>query len=54
MRFTPYLILLAIAGALFAIAALNLDAGIPALDFVALGLVFVTAALVAEHMRGGR
>ena len=52
MKFTPYLILLGVAGGLFILAALRI--GIPALDFVALGLVFLTAALVAEHMRGGR
>ena len=52
MRFTPYLILLGIAGALFVLAALRI--GLASVDFVALGLFFLTAAFVAEHMRGSR
>lgn len=52
MRFTPYLILLGVAGALFILAALGI--GLASLDFVALGLFFLTAAFVVEHMRGGR
>jgi len=50
MRFTPYVILLGIAGALFVLAALRI--GIPALDFTALGLAFLAAAFVVERMRG--
>jgi len=49
MRFTPYLILLGIAGALFILAALRI--GLASLDFTALGLFFLTAALVVERMR---
>ena len=48
MRFTPHLILLGIAGALFVLAALGI--GLATLDFVALGLAFLTAALVVERI----
>lgn len=48
MRFTPYLVLLGIAGALFVLAALRI--GIAALDFTALGLAFLASAFVVERM----
>ncbi len=47
MRINAYVVLMGIAGALFVLAALNI--GIQNLDFVALGLAFVAAALVAER-----
>lgn len=50
MKVTAYLVLLAVAGALFLLAGLRI-ALIPALDFAALGLFFLTAAWVVEHMR---
>ena len=50
MRFTPYVILLGVAGALFLLAAFRI--GIPSLDFVALGLAFLAAAFVVERVRG--
>lgn len=48
MKITAHLVLLAIAGALFVLAALRIV--IPALDFVALGLAFLTASFVAERV----
>jgi hypothetical protein len=48
MKLTARLVLLGIAGALFLLAALNI--AIQALDFVALGLFFLTTSFVAEHM----
>jgi hypothetical protein len=50
MKFTPYVILLGIAGALFVLAALRI--GIAALDFTALGLAFLAGAFVVERVRG--
>jgi len=47
MKFTAYLIMLGIAGALFLLAAFNI--GIETLDFVALGLAFFSAAFVVER-----
>ena len=47
MKFTAHMVLLGIAGALFLLAAFNI--GIEALDFVALGLAFFSAAFVVEH-----
>ena len=48
MKITAYLVLLALAGALFLLQAINIR--IQTLDFVAAGLFFLTAAFVAEHM----
>ncbi|HUG47649.1 MAG TPA: hypothetical protein VMP67_04485 [Candidatus Limnocylindria bacterium] len=48
MKLTAQLVLLAIAGALFVLAALNI--GIENLDFVALGLAFFAASFAAERM----
>jgi len=48
MKVTAHLILLAIAGALFVLAALGIT--IPALDFVALGLAFFAASFAAERL----
>jgi hypothetical protein len=48
MRITPRLILLGIAGALFLLASLNIKLSL--LDFVALGLFFLTTSFVLEHM----
>jgi hypothetical protein len=48
MKVTAHIVLLGIAGALFLVATIGLEFG---LNLVALGLLFVTAALVAERMR---
>jgi hypothetical protein len=48
VKFNAYLILLGIAGALFLLAALNIS--IQSLDFVALGLAFLTTSFVVERM----
>jgi hypothetical protein len=51
MKFTPQLILLAIAGALFLLSAFNIE--LENLNFVALGLAFFSAYFVVERW-GGR
>ena len=48
MRFTLHLILLGIAGALFLVATIGFV--FENINLVALGLLFLTAGLVAERM----
>ena len=48
MRFTLHLVLLGIAGALFLVASIGI--GFENINLVALGLLFLTAGLVAERM----
>ena len=52
MKITAHLVMLAVAGALFLLAAFNIR--IQSLDFVALGLAFFSASFVVERWGGNR
>ena len=52
MKITAHLVMLAIAGALFLLAAFNIR--IENLDFVALGLAFFSASFVVDRWAGSR
>lgn len=52
MKITAHLVMLAIAGALFLLAAFNIS--IETLDFVALGLAFFSASFVVAGWGGNR
>jgi hypothetical protein len=52
MKITAHLVMLAIAGALFLLAAFNVK--IQTLDFVALGLAFFSASFVVERWASSR
>jgi len=52
VKITAHLVMLAVAGALFLLAAFNIR--IQSLDFVALGLAFFSASFVVERWSGNR
>jgi hypothetical protein len=52
MRFTLYLVLMGIAGALFLVASIGV--GFANINLVALGLAFMTAAFVADRYMESR